>query len=306
MIIDFDLLNTALTDAKARFTDSLQSLIVSGDAARVSDKMTGASLTEDSAWLGFFPSAQAWDGPKSIKSLRAYAQTVTSEPFEATVGLDKFRIMNAERNRGDRSLGNALGLNKIMERMGVSAAVKDDQLVFAKLAAGDTDACHDGVSFFNAAHPNGDQATFSNNDASADVDEYFILDTRFGMPIGINEFMPATPMVQSGPESDNYFINGEIRIGYEVHHVAFYGLPQLAFRSTKTINLANLRAHITTMKGYVNDQGQKLGVSPNLIVCGPSNEFAVRDVLQKPFDNNGATNMGTGLGLDLLVTPYLT
>jgi phage major head subunit gpT-like protein len=56
-----------------------------------------------------------------------------------------------------------------------------------------------------------------------------------------------------------------------------------------------------TMTG---DNGRKLGLMPRLLICGPNNEAAAKNLLNADFLANGATNIYKGTA-KLVVSPYL-
>ena len=85
---------------------------------------------------------------------------------------------------------------------------------------------------------------------------------------------------------------------------AGFGLPQLAFASTAALTTANFLSLRQTMMQQVGDQGRKLGIMPNVLVCGPSNEGAARAVL-KEVVTAGTTNVWQGVA-DIIMTPWLS
>lgn len=58
------------------------------------------------------------------------------------------------------------------------------------------------------------------------------------------------------------------------------------------------------MMGFKDDNGNLLGVMPNTLVCGASNESAGRKLLNSEFNDGGGTNEWKDTA-NLIITPYL-
>jgi phage major head subunit gpT-like protein len=99
--------------------------------------------------------------------------------------------------------------------------------------------------------------------------------------------------------------------GIRARGAAGYGFWQLAFGSTADLTLANFRSYRATMETYVSDEGFRLGVSPTILLCGPSLRSAAKDLLNReliPDPTNSAhaaTSNAEKGAVQLIVTPHL-
>lgn len=293
-----DLAN-ALADSKAEFGPLFQALMEDEKFRQVADVRERASITTDLSHIGFFPTGRRWIGDKHIKAMRAYTYRVTSKEYEATIDVERRRIREAMRNRGDASLAQRLGLPEITQKLAGSAARQYEKLAFEALAYGhnsthpddgDDITCFDGQPFFDTAHPNGDQSTFSNEDESGAVDAWFLCDSRV-MPVMLLEVEAPYIATQMDPNTSEFvFRTGRWLMGWEADVGVAYTVPQACFRSTATFNEANLDAHMTTMAQYVNDQGEPLDVMPDTIIYGPSNATAIEELIRENRKSGGDSN----------------
>lgn len=120
------------------------------------DKIATLSPSETSEevypWLGALPGMREWVGDRIIKALATEGYRIVNKPFEMTVSVKRDAIED------DR-----YGIYApLFSRLGESAALWPDDLVFALLKKGDTEKCYDGTAFFNAAHPIKKGVTASN------------------------------------------------------------------------------------------------------------------------------------------------
>jgi phage major head subunit gpT-like protein len=94
-------------------------------------------------WLKDIPGMRQWVGDRVHHNLAANAFTVPNLDFELTVDVDA-------NDFTDNNLG---AYANPMQNLGFQAAVDPDRRIFAKLAAGFVDLCHDGKAFFATNHP---------------------------------------------------------------------------------------------------------------------------------------------------------
>jgi len=257
----------------------------------------------DAGWLGSVPEMKLWNGPKVIKDVSAYKYEIEPDPFEATVGIHKHKLEDARGTPGEVS--RLIGADHIARQMARKAAQWYPVQCTAALTNGSTAGylSYDGVPMFDGSHPDGVGSTYSNEDTSGDVDPYYLIDSRGVMPVIFGE--RERPNVRPHANGDLNFLEGLWLLGAEGRGVAKYGEPRTAFRSTKTLSLANLRTHIGTMNAYTDDYGSQLGIDPDIIMVGKSLRFTAQDVLDKAILSTGEENMGRKLGLRLVYNPYM-
>jgi len=245
-------------------------------------------------WLGHFPSLREWIGDRFIKNMKAENFTVLNRDYESTVAVDRNQIED------DR-----FGIfNPIFEDMGASAARHPDELLFALIVAGETTLGYDGQNFYDTDHPVG-ATTDSNLDTTGAGALWTLMDTT----------RPLKPIVWQmrkqyqfqtfvKPNDQNVFLSKQFIYGVDARAAAAPGLWQMAFASLNTLNETNFDDYIKQMMEFVSDEGVKLGVTPNLLVAGPTNRAAALTTIKTARLASGASNKNFN-AVDLLVTPYL-
>jgi phage major head subunit gpT-like protein len=291
-------LQNALAIAKAEFGALFEQLLENADWNQVTEVSPRSSITTDLSHLGFFPAARRWIGDKHLKKMRAYTYRVTSEEYEATIEIAKRTIREAERS-GQADLNQALGLPTVMRRLSISANALYDKLAFEALSeghnsthsvSGDTITCFDGQPYFDTAHPNGDQSTYSNEDESGAVDAWFLGDSRVPPTMLLEVERPFIATVTDPNSSSYVFKTGKWLMGWEADMGVAYTVPQAWYRSTATFSEANLDAHAVIMAGYVNDQGEPMDVMGDTIVYGPSNQTTIEELIKENRKGGGDSN----------------
>ncbi|MGP8432052.1 Mu-like prophage major head subunit gpT family protein, partial [Paraburkholderia fungorum] len=82
-----------------------------------------------------------------------------------------------------------------------------------------------------------------------------------------------------------------------------YGLWQCAYGSKQPLTADNVWAARAAMAGVKGDNGEPLGITPNMLLVGPSLEQAARTALQAVILNN-TTNVLAGT-MTPVVCPWL-
>jgi phage major head subunit gpT-like protein len=293
MIINTANLASLQISYKAAFKNAFEQ--ATPDWNKVATKIPSISESNLYAFLGQFPRLREWIGDRHVKNLAAHAYSLINKDFEATVAVPRNSIEDDQYGV----------FTPLMEEMGYAAKSHPDERVFAALAAGATDLCYDGQPFFDANHPVG-ASTQSNYDSTAVTNLWVLMDTR----------RPIKPLIWqmrknyqfatfNRPTDEHVFMRKEYLYGVDGRMAAGYGPWQFAYGSLNTLNSTNVEAYIATMMATESDEGGKIGVKPNLIVCGPSNWAAARDLFTTQFLASGATNPNYQL-VDVLVTPHLT
>ncbi len=106
------------------------------------------------------------------------------------------------------------------------------------------------------------------------------------------------------PDDDNVFSKKEFQYGVDGRFNVGYGFWQFCWGSKQTLDDPHYttgRAALTGMKG---DYGRPLGIGGNLLVTGPNNEKAGRNLLKSILINGGESNPWAG-SAELLVVPWL-
>lgn len=266
---------------------------------RVAMEVPSTAASENYGWLGQMPRIREWIGDRQYKSLDSFGYQIRNRTFESTVSIPREQIED-----------DSWGVFKpVVQEMGRSVGAFPDELTWPMLTAGFSSLCFDGQYFFDTDHPVKDAAgveqSVSNMQAGASA-PWFLLDTtRAVKPLVFQKRRAFDFIAKTDPKtSDRVFASNEFVYGTDGRCNAGYGLWQLAFGSKAALNSANFRAARQAMLSLKGDYGRPLGVTPNLLVVGPSNEGVARDLVFAEKLANGASNTDYKI-VDLLVVPWL-
>ena len=198
-----------------------------------------------------------WVGPRMIQELERNAYSITAKDFEGTVGVPRTAI--------DDDLTGSY--RAAFETLGMQVSAWPDQQLAAKLEAGETDLCLDGVSFVNAAHPveRGSSTTYSNLTGAGQVAWYLFDASRPIKPLVWGDRMRPEKVDLWNPDDPNVFKLNKYISGVYARGVADYGLPQLAHKCKNTLDQTNFETCLTSMTTRVNSKGENLMVRPTHI-----------------------------------------
>ena len=250
-------------------------------------------------WLGDLPGMREWIGDRQIKQLGLHDYSIKNRSWEDTIRVLRDNIED------DQS-----GIyTPLFEALGGMAAVHPDTLVFQTLKDGFATNCFDGQFYFDTDHPVGGVGTpvttVSNLQAGAGA-PWFLLDTKRSLkPLIFQERKKANKLIRKDDEKDeNVFSRKEFVYGVDGRYNTGYGFWQQAFGSKAALDAANFKAARLAMETFKGDNGEPLGVSPDILVVGPSNRDAGEELLIKERNAGGETNTLRG-AVELLVAPRL-
>lgn len=249
--------------------------------------------TEDYAWLGEWPDLREWIGDRQVKGLSASEYTIKNKSFESTVGIKRAKLED-----------DKYGIyTPMMEEMGRAAAAHPDKLIYGLLAAGFTTPCFDGQYFFDVDHPVGNG--FVSNMQAGSGNPWFLLDTsRKLKPLIWQKRKDYKFVAMTKDDDESVFMRDEYRYGVDGRGNVGFGFWQMAFGSKATLDAAGFNAAYAAMMAQNSDQGRPLGITPTLLVVGPSNRAAALEVVKAERDAVGATNINQN-AVDVLVCPWL-
>jgi phage major head subunit gpT-like protein len=240
-----------------------------------------------------------WIGDRQISSLEPQAYQIESKDWEATIEVERNDIEDDQ-----------LGLyNPIVAALAQEARKHPDKLLAALLSTGTSAACYDGQAFFDTDHPVG-TGTVANYDAGAGT-AWYLLDTSRAIKPLIFQLRREVQLVRMDrPDDEHVFMRKKFRYGVDYRGAAAYGLWQLAYCSTQTLNAANYAAARAAMMSQANAEGRPLGIQPNLLVVPPALETQAREILHAQIIIGDATAGGAKTNIwqgtaDLLVVPEL-
>jgi phage major head subunit gpT-like protein len=323
MIINSGTINMLTQAYSAAFDKGFKGFGVDQDWSKVASLQPSTTKTGVYPYLGNFTKLREWVGDRIIKNFQEYDYTLDNRKFEATVEVKRETIEDDQYGVYSGAFQNA----------GASVKVWPDDLVFAgnipsatddgkgnyagAVLNGATNLCYDGQPFFNDSHPV-QGSTMSNYDSTTGTDNntgghlWMLVDNS--KPI-----MPFLFQLRAAPEitarmnlqDPAVFDRDVFTWGIRARGAAGYGFWQLAYGSTNDLSITNFRTYRASMKAYTSDEGFKLGVTPKILVCGPSLEAAARDLLKRqlvPTTVGGTTVMASNAefeAVDLLVTTRL-
>ncbi len=275
-IITPSVLNAIFQGFSFIFNDALKSVEPSYE--RIAMMTSSEGSAENYGWLGQMPRIREWLGDRVVNSLDSFGYQIRNRTFESTVGVKREQIED------DR-----YGLFKpIFAEFGRSVSLFPDEIVYGLLAEGHTSICFDGQNFFDVNHPvkdqNGNNTFVSNYQAGAGPAWYLLDTSRAIKPLVWQTRRPFDFVSKVDPQaSDMVWLRNEYQYGTDGRANAGFGLWQLAYMSTATLNRANFRAAFEAMTTLRGDYGRPLGIKPNLLVVGPSLAFTAKDLIKSKF-----------------------
>ena len=104
--------------------------------------------------------------------------------------------------------------------------------------------------------------------------------------------------------SDKVFESNQYMYGVDGRCNTGFGFWQMAYGSKQPLTKEAFRAGRKVMMAMKGDNGRPLGITPKLLLVGPSNGDAARDIILAERDAAGATNTDRNL-VTILETPWL-
>lgn len=299
MLITQASLTALRTGFSTLFQTSLDQMKAQSQYKRVATFVPSSDVRETYGWLKDDARMRKWIGPRMVKALSENGYVVENEPFEYTVGVKRYDIMFDKLGTYGQRFSN----------MGRAAGEQPDLLVWALAKAGFTTNCFDGQFFFDTDHPvmlaDGSMGTYANTDGGAGA-PWMLIDTSKGMlPFVYQEAIAPNFVSKDKPTDDNVFDRNEYVYGVDMFCQAGFGLPALAWGSKQTLDATAYAAARAAMGAFKGDHGNPLGITPNLLAVGPSNESAGRKIVNSEYGTGGITNEWKGTA-ELLVVPWLS
>lgn len=257
---------------------------------------------ENYAWLGEDPKLRKWIGPRQVQRLAAHRYTIDNEPYEATIGVNRDDIED------DR-----LGVYTTRAvQMGLSARMWPDEVVFALLELGISSVCYDGQFFFDIDHPVGNEADgyvstsnmYTGDSSNAATPWYLFDTTKIVKPLIWQLRKPPQFVAKTDIASDHVFFEKEYYFGTDARGAAGFGLWQCALRNIDAIDDDGFENACSQMNAFTDDHGRSLGINPNILMCGLSNQFAARELVNRQFKSDLVTP-NNAQGLTVVVNPLL-
>ena len=245
--------------------------------------------------LGALPGVREWLDERHIKKLgTADLYELTNRLWEATVSV---RVVDIEDDQ--------LGVYPPMfQQMANNWELHPMELIGALVAAGNSTVGPDGQHYFDTDHEV--QGASVSNWGGGSSNQWCLLDTKKPLRPMIfqDRRKPRLIMLDDPNNVEHVFKTGEVVFGGDARYAVGFGPWQLAYGSKDTLNATNLDAAHDAMIQFKDDEGRTLNIEPDLLIVGPSNRAAARDILNKDYLSGGESNVHKG-AYDLMVIPAL-
>lgn len=276
---------------KAAFNTGFRS--VTPEWSRVATLVPSTTKEEKYGWLGQFPRLREWVGDRQFKHMAAHDYAIKNKKFEGSVAVPRDDL-------DDDTYGV---FSPLFQEMGYAAATHPDELVWQLLGAGFATQCYDGQYFFDTDHPVG--AGVASNSGGGAGAPWFLLDARRPLkPLIFQKRRDYDLKQMTGREDEVVFMRDEYRYGIDARCNVGFGFWQQAYGSKQTLDAAAFNAAVAGMMALQSDEGRPLGISPNLLVVGPSNRAAAKALIEAETLASGASNTNFK-AVELYVSPWL-
>lgn len=292
MIINKGTLQALFTGFNAQFQAGFD-IATSDDYNRVAMTVPSSSRSETYGWLGKTTAFREWLGDRVIQNLESHDFSIKNKDFENTVGVDRNDIED-----------DILGVYRpMLAQLGQDARAHPNRLIFGLLKSGFTALCFDGQYFFDTDHPVG-ASTYSNFATGAATPWYLLDTSRIVKPLIFQKRKDYKFQNLINETDENVFMRKQYIYGVDARVNVGFGLWQLAYGSKVALDATSYAAARTAMMSQLNDNGEPMGITPNLLVVPPSLESTARGILNAEMTGGGNTNVLRNTA-DLLVTPWV-
>ena len=296
MIINRANLRTLYTSFSAAFQSGFAG--VQPTYGRVSQTVSSTTKVNEYGWMGEMPRIREWLGDRVVNNIANHGYAIRNRKFESTIGVEVDDIE-------DDNLGM---YSTLFTEFGRSSAVFPDELVWPFLAAGWTGLCYDGQPFFSSSHPVLDakgKPQNKSNDQGGAGNPWFLIDASRAVKPIVWQTRKPFDLIRMDADTDEVVFNTDkYRYGTKGRCNVGFGFWQLAQGSKQDLTPENYAAARAALIGRLGDYGRPLGLTPTLLVVGPTNEAAGRAIVQAQNNAAGATNVWAGTA-ELLVVSWL-
>ena len=245
-------------------------------------------------WLGTLPSLREWIGDRVIRNLAAHDYSIKNKKFESTVAV----------NRDDLEDDQVGIYGPMFDGLGKEAGVHPDRLIFGLLKKGHQERCFDGQYFFDTDHPVG-KTSVANSFGDDSAPAWYLMCTKAPVMPLIFQTRRAYNLVRLDKDTDeNVFMRGEYLYGVDARVNAGFGLWQCAIRCTSELTGDTYAQARAMMAEFKDDNGDPLGLVPDMLVVPGTLESAALGVLSMQLVKGGESNRWYNTA-ELLVSPWL-
>ncbi len=270
------------------------------DWKKIATEVPSTTSENEYGWLEDWPAMREWVGDRLIKELSGDSYKIKNKDYEATIAVKKNDI-------DDDKLGMYTPRFKMQ---GKAAGQWQNNLVWSALPLGLSEKCYDGQNYFDTDHPvgskeKGNLRTVSNYQAGTGA-PWYLLDVKQPiLPIIFQMREKPKLVAQTDPNTaERAFMKKELIFGTDARGNVGFSFWQLAFCSKAELTPENYAAARRAMTSNKTGEDVPLGIMPNLLVVGPSNEAKARTLLTKEKLSSGEDNIWHGTA-ELFVSPWL-
>lgn len=252
---------------------------------KIAMKVPSSTGEEVYGWLGANTKFREWVGERVYQNLKTHGYTIKNKTFESTVAVPRESIEDDQYGM----------YATLMAQMGQDAKLHPDELLFGLIALGVSTPCYDGQYFFDTDHPvglQGAEVSVSNYTSAGGNNAWYLLDTsKILKPFILQMRRDYAFIAKTSLTDENVFQKNEFVFGSDGRLNVGFGLWQQAYCSKASLDSAGYGAARVAMMNFKSDAGKPLGIMPNLLLVGPSNEAAALNVVTAERLANGADNI---------------
>lgn len=242
------------------------------------------SSEEVYGWLGANTKLREWVGERVHQNLKMHGYSIKNKTYEGTVAVPRDAIEDDQYGV----------YTPLVAQMGQDANLHPDELLFGLVQLGISTLCYDGQYFFDTDHPvglSGQEASVSNFTAGGGSPWYLLDTTKVLKPFIVQKRREYAFVAKTNLTDENVFNKNEFVFGVDGRLNVGFGLWQQAYCSKATLDSTGYEAARTAMMSFKADSGKPLGITPNILLVGPSNEKKALDMVTAERLANGADNV---------------
>lgn len=306
MIVDHHNLGLLFTGFKANFSRGEE--LAEPMWRDVAMEIPSSTSKEEYDWLGTAEGMREWVDDRTIASIGSHQYEIENKDWEQTIGVDRNKIE-------DDTHGHYAPL---FQRMGESAELHPDELVFGLFNSGLSGLGYDDVPFFSDAHPCtrnptpvGHPGNQSNLDDGGAGPYWYLADLSSTLkPIIFQNRKKRQFVAKTALTDDNVFFAKKFLFGVDARYNVGYGMWQHVYASNQELNEANVEAAITAMANLYADNGKPMKVMPTHVIVPTTLFFDAKRIFAPDFVPRGTdgatiTNIHRG-AMQIMMSKHLS
>jgi phage major head subunit gpT-like protein len=222
-----------------------------------------------------------WKGSRIIQSIIRDAYEIVAKKFEKTISIP---VEDEEDDNLDVYM-------PAIRMLAYQTGAWKDQQVFKALEQNGNG--YDKVPFFSTTHQEGG-LNASNYVAGASPAWYLFDTTKPIKPVIWGNRVPPKVTPRTSDSDTHVFDKDEYLWGVRARGGSGYGLWQGARKQKTALDAPNFEAAVTAMRSRVDEEGETLDITPNLLVVPPALEFDAQRLFGRNILTTGEENIHNG------------